>query len=240
MGVWAENVAAVYGPEGIPGIPNTMYGTLPFSWIPAGWVDERLRAYSAPLPAAVAPLPLGEPEPVVIEETGEGIPGLVLCPDGRFVGNVLDCLRQPSPRPPIDVPVAPGGPATVPVETIGDTGFIPPETAPTATVHESTEDEGDTEVAVDWGDILGGAAVDVIQGWTGAGGTQPIMTGGFTPNIGPPVINPTVQVGGKPQCKRRRRRRLLTEGDFNDLMRIATLPNKQNVTVALAKAVGRR
>jgi len=42
------------------------------------------------------------------------------------------------------------------------------------------------------------------------------------------------------RCYRRRRRRLLTEGDFNDLMRIATLPNKQNVTVALAKAIGRR
>jgi len=40
--------------------------------------------------------------------------------------------------------------------------------------------------------------------------------------------------------RRRRRRRLLTESDFNDLMRIATLPNKQNVAVALAKAIGRR
>ncbi len=40
--------------------------------------------------------------------------------------------------------------------------------------------------------------------------------------------------------RRRRRRRLLTESDFNDLMRIATLPNKQNVSVALAKAIGRR
>ncbi len=42
-------------------------------------------------------------------------------------------------------------------------------------------------------------------------------------------------------CKRRRRRRaLLTEGDFNSLMRIATLPNNANVRTALAKAVGRR
>jgi len=52
----------------------------------------------------------------------------------------------------------------------------------------------------------------------------------------PALIDPRT---GK-RCYRRRRRRLLTEGDFNDLMRIATLPNKQNVTVALAKAIGRR
>ncbi len=43
----------------------------------------------------------------------------------------------------------------------------------------------------------------------------------------------------KPVCKRRRRRRLLTDGDFNDLMRISTLPNKDIVKIALAKAVGR-
>ena len=39
--------------------------------------------------------------------------------------------------------------------------------------------------------------------------------------------------------RRRRRKRLLTESDFNDLMRISTLPNKENVKVALAKAIGR-
>ncbi len=52
------------------------------------------------------------------------------------------------------------------------------------------------------------------------------------------VVNPvTGQVTRKP-C-RRRRRRLLTDGDFNDLMRISTLPNKDIVKIALAKAVGR-
>lgn len=52
------------------------------------------------------------------------------------------------------------------------------------------------------------------------------------------VVNPvTGQLTRKP-C-RRRRRRLLTDGDFNDLMRISTLPNKDIVKIALAKAVGR-
>lgn len=47
------------------------------------------------------------------------------------------------------------------------------------------------------------------------------------------------KTGKVKKCGRRRRRRLLTESDFNDLMRISTLPNKETVRVALAKAVGR-
>ena len=93
--------------------------------------------------------------------------------------------------------------------------------------------------------------IDVAQGQA-PGGTalmppvtvpQPTLTtvGGGTPPAGSGTSNlrwnPRT---GRWECKRRRRRRLLTESDFNDLMRIATLPNKQNVTVALAKAVGRR
>ncbi len=64
----------------------------------------------------------------------------------------------------------------------------------------------------------------------------PTTPGTVTPAGSSVVIDPKT---GKIKCKRRRRRRLLTESDFNDLMRIATLPNKQNVTVALAKAIGR-
>lgn len=81
--------------------------------------------------------------------------------------------------------------------------------------------------------------IDVAQGQTPGGQN---FVGG--PYAAPPgMVNAPVQINprtGRPMCKRRRRRRLLTESDFNDLMRIATLPNKQNVTVALAKAVGRR
>ena len=81
--------------------------------------------------------------------------------------------------------------------------------------------------------------IDVAQGQQPGGSN---FVGG--PYAGPSgMVNAPVQINprtGRPICKRRRRRRLLTESDFNDLMRIATLPNKQNVTVALAKAVGRR
>jgi len=52
------------------------------------------------------------------------------------------------------------------------------------------------------------------------------------------VVNPVTGQVTRKAC-RRRRRRLLTDGDFNDLMRISTLPNKDIVKIALAKAVGR-
>lgn len=96
-------------------------------------------------------------------------------------------------------------------------------------------------MAIDWGTIISGA-VDIYQGQSVGGGPSQsfagVTPGGFTPV---PAIGPVVGARAKMPCHpRRRRRRLLTEGDFNDLMRIATLPNKQNVAIALAKAVGRR
>ncbi len=94
-------------------------------------------------------------------------------------------------------------------------------------------------MAIDWGDIIGTAVSSVADYYVATpGGTT---TGTYTPM--PPVDYAratAAAAGAAPHCKRRRRRRLLTESDFNDLMRIATLPNKQNVAVALAKAVGRR
>jgi len=216
-----------------------------FAWgFPTWLLSGNIPTVSAS-PIDEAPLPLGDPEVVVVEEERDGVPGLYICPDGRVVGELWACALPAPPRPPIDVPVAPTG--TQPVfqapETYGDeVVVIPPELDPQGTVHESNE-QGDAEVAIDWGDIIGGAAVDIIQDWTG-GGTPTFVPPTFAgPSSGAPVINPTVQINpatGKPVCKRRRRRRLLTESDFNDLMRISTLPNKQNVAVALAKAVGRR
>jgi len=90
-------------------------------------------------------------------------------------------------------------------------------------------------VAIDWGGTiidLGGQIIDAFVG-------DPDAPAGTVPFVNPGSVTTTTTTSRA--CKpRRRRRRLLTEGDFNDLMRIATLPNKQNVTVALAKAVGRR
>jgi len=121
-----------------------------------------------------------------------------------------------------------------------------------------------TEVAIDWGTVFS-SAVDIANTW----GQQPIYNfGGGT--AGPPTQVPTTSMlngaaggcgcgrspcvcgtdsSGRPalidprtgkRCYRRRRRVMLTEGDFNTLLRISTLPNTKNVSVALAKAIGRR
>lgn len=90
-------------------------------------------------------------------------------------------------------------------------------------------------------DIASGV-VDVIQG-------QPVgnVQTGFAPPLTPssgtgPAVTYQRNAAGQlvPCRRRRRRRRLLTESDFNDLMRISTLPNKENVRITLAKAIGRR
>ncbi len=119
-------------------------------------------------------------------------------------------------------------------------------------------------VAVDWGTIFSGA-VDIWQGQQVGGAptvyTAPAQFAGTSipSTIGTPAMtgacgcnsNPCVcgTINGRPalvdprtgkRCYRRRRRVMLTEGDFNTLLRIATLPNNANVRTALAKAIGRR
>lgn len=101
-------------------------------------------------------------------------------------------------------------------------------------------------MAIDWGDIFTTSIPTIVEGFLSPGAPtgpytavppiQPNYSALTAPTTNARCINSKT---GLP-CKRRRRRRLLTESDFNDLMRIATLPNKQNVAVALAKAVGRR
>ncbi len=126
-------------------------------------------------------------------------------------------------------------------------GPSPPVLIPLGADDDPYEPERSEPVASFWDTVSN--VVDYVQGQPIGGGVPQT----FAPTLAPPVsvplnIPPTSGVpagyyrsaSGALCKKRRRRRRLLTESDFNDLMRIATLPNKQNVTVALAKAVGRR
>lgn len=97
-------------------------------------------------------------------------------------------------------------------------------------------------MAIDWGGVLSGA-VDIIQGQPVGGASQSFMPNLPAPAPGataPSKVTIDTKTGKVTECKRRRRRRLLTESDFNDLMRISTLPSKENVRIALAKAIGRR
>jgi len=101
--------------------------------------------------------------------------------------------------------------------------------------------------SIDWGNVVGtivGGAADPF----GAGRYAASLFNNPIPPVNPLVAPSVARAAngvridprtGKPICKRRRRRRLLTDGDFNDLMRISTLPNKDIVKIALAKAVGR-
>lgn len=90
---------------------------------------------------------------------------------------------------------------------------------------------------MDWGSVLGTLVGGVVQDRA----NQYAQPSGFVYGQ-PTYTGPAAQIDpvtGLVKCKRRRRRRLLTESDFNDLMRISTLPNKEGVRIALAKAIGR-
>jgi hypothetical protein len=101
--------------------------------------------------------------------------------------------------------------------------------------------------SIDWGNVVGtivGGAADPF----GAGRYAASLFDNPIPPVNPLVAPAVARAAngtridprtGRPVCRRRRRRRLLTDGDFNDLMRISTLPNKDIVKIALAKAVGR-
>ncbi len=101
---------------------------------------------------------------------------------------------------------------------------------------------GDDDMAHDWGHLIRESIGGLILPDPPSGASGYVDPTEFWGQTGPvassAMIGGTSSMNGK--CKRRRRRRLLTEGDFNDLMRIGTLPNKDTVKVALAKAVGRR
>ncbi len=100
---------------------------------------------------------------------------------------------------------------------------------------------------IDWGKVAGSIVGGFLDPF-GAGQATTNYLGFAAPPAGvPPAVAapPSTAVRVDPRtgrlvkCRRRRRRRLLTDGDFNDLMRISTLPNKDIVKIALAKAVGR-
>jgi len=128
-----------------------------------------------------------------------------------------------------------------------DTG--PGEAAPA----DPLEDNGGAEVAIDWGAAAVGAIAGALgvstsvslpspSAFVGPTVAIPSAGGGFSGSC-PPRKTRTLTIdcatGKEIKRTRRRRRRIMTDGDFNDLMRIATLPNKDTVKIALAKAIGR-
>lgn len=86
----------------------------------------------------------------------------------------------------------------------------------------------------------------VITGGGGTGGVPPttVVSSPGLPPINPNTGQPYKNMKWDPykgkwvRC-RRRRRKLLTDSDYNALLKIQTLKNNQNMQVAIAKALGR-
>jgi len=83
-----------------------------------------------------------------------------------------------------------------------------------------------------------GTAVGWWGGDSGLVAAPPVVQPGG-PSGMPAKVTVDTRTGKITKCKRRRRRKLLTESDFNVLLRVATLPNKENVRIVLGKAIGR-
>lgn len=144
-------------------------------------------------------------------------------------------VAPPAPEVVLRVPEVIPKPGT---EVIPKPGTVPQEPVQAPEPFFETEED----MAVDWGGVIQqvvGGTFDPL----GLGAQARSMFAGVpgTPaQATPRTVTVDTVTGRVSTCRRRRRRRLLTEGDFNDLMRIATLPNKDTVKIALAKAIGRR
>jgi len=91
--------------------------------------------------------------------------------------------------------------------------------------------------------LVGGSAGGAYAGpapVAGPAGQAAMSGGGCCPTGaggGPKYGRICLATGAVTPIRRKRRKALLTNGDFNDLMRIASLPNKETVRVALASAL---
>lgn len=163
---------------------------------------------------------------------------------------------------PGSVPALPGIPGGLPpgYETRGPAPVvIDPETNPTGTVGETparvpspvlgvpwwlpsqgrtwqtppTNEPGGPDVAIDWGDVLGGALGD-IAGQLGAPG----FSGPVAPVPSQVIVD--TRTGAVKPCRRKRRRRLLTPTDLSDLAALKTITgNNDALKFAVMKAVRR-
>jgi len=231
-----------------------------------GWIDDLYNWFSAPSwmqiydNRSLAPLPDATNLPTVVPESVRTAEACFRKPDGWIIcvplGIWADSYRnQGFPE------VSSNSPDFLPTSTAP----MPTTPAPTVVV-SSTASAGvpgdEEQVAVDWGSIFTGAVETwldqvgapgaPIYNFAGpAAGIPPAISGapmnGATCGKSPCVCG--VDACGRPalvdprtgkRCYKKRRPKLLSDGDFNSLMRIATLPNNQNVRIALAKAIGRR
>ena len=239
-----ENIQNTYGGGGIEGFGLwDPWGDWNWGWgggesiFSVGTIEDLIYGGRDPTPARLPPVVISEaPSTVLPGGSADGyFPAPEHIPEGLETVIIGGQERIRSPRP---------AGAQAPVLDNIDPAIL-----------GNPVDPGDDQVLVDdmeneqvgtWVDDLltvGSGIIDVIQGQNPGGYQTPPINydpGGYgVPSSGGKVTVDTA-TGKVTPCRRRRRRRLLTEGDFNDLMRIATLPNNQNVRTALAKGIGRR
>lgn len=196
------------------------------------WADVKPSLGSGPLESGVFDRP--EPE----------IPGVLSGPLGRGIAGVLN-------------PIARSDAVSVEMEPERGGGFEPGgpfEDAPATDWSEYRVEEipgtgqpwiihEESEMAVDWGQVISGA-VDIVQGQRVGGGPSTSFAGMTGPYPAPSGTPRTVTVdtvtGQVKPCRRRRRRRLLTPTDLSDLAALAAVVGKGDaLKLAVAKAVRR-
>ena len=230
VGSWGYDYSSLYGPSYSASF--FPLGTDPYTPQGIPYIPPLFPAAHLP---AVRTQPTPEPPDPVDPESGRvAIPIPTEIP--VFIPEPARPIPLPPPRTEPPVVTFPG-PAPIPY-------FPAPIPARVPTSSPTPDPAGDEDMAIDWGDIFTTSIPGIIEGFLGPAPPAyaqfpPANAPGAVPVAGSTAARCINTKTGLP-CKRRRRRRLLTESDFNDLMRIATLPNKQNVAVALAKAVGRR
>ncbi len=106
-------------------------------------------------------------------------------------------------------------------------------------------DEENDMAAWDWGAAASGV-IDILQGQSvggngrgGSGYVDPIEFWGQGGSATIPPRNVTVNTatGKVTPCRRRRQKKILTNANFDMLLRIGTLPRNENIRIALAKAL---
>jgi len=217
------------------------------------WMQIRPRSIvESPVPSA--PLPTVAPGSVATAEACFRDPsGWILC----VLRNSLEYGKYQGRGYP---EVSQSAPEFIPPSAPESTRYDPPPVVSSDPQTGVSEDAG--TVAIEWGTILQ-SGIDIANAWGqqsvfNYGGGVPLPTPVPTSQLNGGAVtscgcnsNPCVcgTINGRPalvdprtgkRCYRRRRRVMLTEGDFNTLLRIATLPNNANVRTALAKAIGRR
>ena len=217
---------------------SNLYDVLP---VGARAIIEGFRRRTARRPAAyVPPVVISEiPQTVLPQQTPRGqVPSKVNVPETwEELEDLIPEIFEPilETRPGRTPDPYPGSEAS--------RAIIVPTPGPVSGVDDEEFTQEDAMAHSWW--HLGSQVIDVLQGQQpGGASTSYAAPAQFATGQAPSDYYTTRSRPGydtEGRCRRRRRRRaLLTEGDFNSLMRIATLPNNANVRTALAKAVGRR